>query len=316
MLKYLIVQLDDAAPSFCHYPSSDFGSSLMDIEVLRDALRWSMKENLTVQFIYPDYKLPEDYLVLIDSVYHADIVSSENSDEALRSEADVIICDSWEALTAYPLQKKQAYVLRVRIDDFLKHSSLLKKVVPLVDRLNVVFTDVEKYDDSVNPRYAEVLKEIGHYIREEYKRNHAVQINLLTDRIFLDEMNNCNAGSESVTLCPDGNFYLCPAYNKDLTRTVGNMTEGLNIRNPQLLRINHAPICMKCDAWQCRRCLWMNKMMTLEFNTPSHQQCVMAHIERNASKSLLDDLKTAGVLNTHKEISEIDYLDPFDKINI
>ena len=53
--------------------------------------------------------------------------------------------------------------------------------------------------------------------------------------------------------------------------------------------------------------------MTFEVNTPSHEQCVMAHLERNASRDLLNAIRNHGqFLPEQEEIKEITYLDPFD----
>lgn len=55
--------------------------------------------------------------------------------------------------------------------------------------------------------------------------------------------------------------------------------------------------------------------MTLEVNTPSHEQCVMAHLERNAARNLLASIRSKGTFLPDKpEIKEIDYLDPFEKL--
>ena len=116
-------------------------------------------------------------------------------------------------------------------------------------------------------------------------------------------MNNCNAGWESITLAPDGKFYICPAFYQDNLGDVGDLKNGINIPNPQLYRLDHAPICSHCDAYQCRRCIWLNLKTTLEVNTPSHEQCVVSHLERNASR----------IINS-ENIPEINYLDPFDII--
>ena len=85
------------------------------------------------------------------------------------------------------------------------------------------------------------------------------------------------------------------------------------IKNKQLYRLDHAPICRHCDAWQCKRCIWLNRKTTLEVNTPSHEQCVVAHLERNASRELLENIRKHGMFLPETEIKEIDYLDPFDK---
>lgn len=137
----------------------------------------------------------------------------------------------------------------------------------------------------------------------------------MTDRISLRCMNNCNAGGESITLAPDGKFYVCPAfYLESDGYSVGDLSTGLDIMNPQLYRLDHAPICRKCDAYQCRRCVWLNRKTTLEVNTPSHEQCVVAHLERNASKHLLESLRSSETFSGYSEIPEINYLDPFDVI--
>ena len=40
--------------------------------------------------------------------------------------------------------------------------------------------------------------------------------------------------------------------------------------------------------------------------------CVAAHLERNASRSLLAAIRKHGTFLPGREIKEIDYLDPFD----
>ena len=132
-------------------------------------------------------------------------------------------------------------------------------------------------------------------------------------RIILDKMNNCNAGYENVTLAPDGNFYVCPAFYNDDDYNVGSVNSGIDIKNQHLYRIAYAPLCRNCDAYQCRRCIWLNKKTTLEVNTPSHEQCAVSHVERDVSRKLLMNMQKGGVANFHdKEIKEISYIDPFD----
>ena len=161
--------------------------------------------------------------------------------------------------------------------------------------------------------YKEILNEIEKSVEGILVRNESIQINFLTDRIALESMNNCNAGCETITVAPNGKFYICPAfYHENSEDYCGNLVSGLNIKNPQLYRIDHAPICKHCDAWHCKRCVWLNRKMTLEVNTPSYQQCVLSHIERNISRDILENIKKSGY-QTDSEISKIDYLDPFEK---
>ena len=76
MLKYMIIPLAGDAVSFCHYEKGSSTGGFMPLYLLKQAIFWSMKENLNVQFVYPDSVLPDGYKQLIDTVDHADIVGS------------------------------------------------------------------------------------------------------------------------------------------------------------------------------------------------------------------------------------------------
>ena len=50
-------------------------------------------------------------------------------------------------------------------------------------------------------------------------------------------------------------------------------------------------------------------------NIPSREQCVMAHIEREAARCLLDELHKHGLFANREEIKELSYLDPLDTMD-
>jgi CXXX repeat peptide maturase len=313
MLKYLVVQLDDASVSFCHY-NRGLGKCVIDTDVLKKALLWSMTENLTVQFLYPDYQLPAEYKDIIDDIDHADIVSSTCEDKELLDNADVVVFDTWAAINCFTFTQSQAYVIRTSFADLFANGDILNSILPKVSRLNVVITDVQNLTTDIEQMYSKFLDNLNEKICQEHKNKHYVQVNISTDRILLDAMNNCGAGDETITLAPDGKFYICPGFYLDGASNVGDIVNGLDIKNSQLYKLKYAPICRCCDAYQCRRCIWLNRMLTYEVNTPSHEQCVVAHIERNASVRLLNELKNFSTFDLEKEIKPTDYLDPFDKI--
>lgn len=305
MLKYLIIQLDDTSVSFCHYAPKCEERKLIALDDLKAAILWAMKENLMIQFVYPDYELPQDYTDVIESIDYVKIKPAESG-----TEEDVLVVNSFDSLENLP--DNATVVLRVASESLKELPDRLKPVLNKLARVNVVITDAERMGDDVMASYAEVLDNLAALVKAEYETGGAVQLNLLTDRILLDKMNNCNAGWESLTVAPDGKFYVCPAFYIDGEKSVGSPKDGLDIKNPQLYRLDHAPICRNCDAYQCRRCVWLNKRMTLEVNTPSHEQCITAHTERNASRKLLAEIRKLGEFLPEKEIPEIDYLDPFD----
>ena len=169
-------------------------------------------------------------------------------------------------------------------------------------------------NDADFVKYEEMLSSLSKDIEKLYVEGKAPQLNLLTDRMMLNQMNNCGAGETTITLAPNGKFYICPSfYYEDNADSIGNLEQGFDIKNKQLYKLEYAPICRHCDAYQCKRCIWLNRKTTLEVNTPSHEQCVLAHLERNTSRELLNSIRKHGTfLPEQEEIKEIDYLDPFD----
>ena len=312
MLKYLIIQLDNTSTSFCHYAVNRREPHLMPLDTLRKAIRWSMIENVNVQFLYPDYELPAEYAEAIETVDHVKIMPAPapNVDSA-----DILVYDGIDAVDADKLRSDMSIVVRTGKKAFFADYSLLDGILPKVSRLNVVITDITTFTDDDFKAYEAALTHLSEVVKKEYVANHPVQFNLLTDRIMLKEMNNCGAGDESLTLAPNGRFYVCPAFfYDDEAESVGDIDNGPALKNPQLFKRDYAPICRACDAFQCHRCVWMNRRTTLEVNTPSHEQCVVAHIERNASRRLLESIREVGTFMPDRDIPEIDYLDPFEKV--
>lgn len=314
MLKYLIIPLANDAVSFCHYERGNKSDGLIELGMLKKAIFWAMTENVNVQFVYPNWEIPSEYKAVIDTIDHAKIVGSHCEDKVLTDEVDIVVFDGWEGLDTFKYQSGKSYVIRTDKSGLFENADVIKSLFPKLDRLVVVITDIDKFQESDFQKYETFLSAMIPVVKEEYGKGHSLHFNLLTDRMLLDKMNNCNAGDESITLAPDGKFYICPAFYLDGSKAVGDLENRLDIKNQQLYRLDHAPICRKCDAWQCRRCVWLNRKTTLEVNTPSHEQCVVAHIERNASRRLLEEIRTLGEFLPEKEIKEIDYLDPFDII--
>lgn len=313
MIQYLVVLLDDSSSSYCHYENLEIEHHLIPIDDLKAGILFGMKENLMIQFVYPDYELPKEYKEVIECIDHSDIVSSACKDEELRKNADIVVFNDWLGLNYYDFDVEHAYVLRTSKADFFERYQFLKEVLGKVGRLNVVIMDVDAFTDTDFETYEQILMTLSAEVERLYVEGKSPQLNLLTDRMMLDKMNNCNAGWENITLAPDGKFYVCPAFYHEQSYSIGSLTDGLDIKNPQLYRLDHAPICRHCDAYQCKRCIWLNRKTTFEVNTPSREQCVIAHLERNASRELLQNIRKHGSFLPDKEIKEIDYIDPFDK---
>lgn len=307
--QYIVILLDDTSVSYCHADNPLTEKRLIPLEVLREAILFSMKQNLMIQFVYPEYELPKEYNDLIETIDH------------IKIGRDVLVYDS----VPTNVERKNV-VLRLTIADFLAKQYDIALLLPKVTRLNISITDTENFNDELIEEYKAALEMLNSVLLNIYKDGNQPEINILTDRLRLNEMHNCEAGVENITLAPNGKFYLCPAFyydeqmgvstrmnhkTKDASRSVGDLEVGINIPNKQLLELERAPLCRICDAYHCNRCIWLNQKLTWDNNTPSRQQCVMAHIERNASRDLSKKMKDAGFV-LENEIKEINYLDPFD----
>lgn len=318
MIKYIVILLDDTSTSFCHYANSKTVQRPMPLQTLKDGIRYAMKENLNIQFVYPEYTLPKEYLEVIDSIDHTDIKPfgvSNKIGSATLCGSDIVVFNTLEEAVDSQVRSDTTYVVRTDKACLFAGCDALGTILGKVARLNVVITDVQTFTEDDFETYKSLLGRLSEKVERLYVSGRSPQLNLLTDRLLLDQMNNCGAGETTITLAPDGRFYVCPAFYQSAGGyAVGDLEHGLDIKNQQLYRLDHAPICRNCDAWQCRRCVWLNRLTTLEVNTPSHEQCVVAHLERNASRELLAAIRRHDTFLPNKEeIKEIDYLDPFEK---
>lgn len=303
MLQYLNIILDNSAVSFCHYKAGK-RQQLMSIDTLKAGIRFAMMENLMIQFVYPDCPLPKKYNGVIESIDHYNI-------KRIGEDADVCVVDDWDFSKA---NANVPIVIRTIKDDLFRNYQLLSGIITQVNRMNIIILDTDAFCDDDFIVYKQVLEFLSEQVEQVYVKGKFFQLNLLTDRMMLKEMNNCGAGVSNITLAPNGKFYICPGlYYDNESDNIGDLENGLEIKNKQLYQLDHAPICSHCDAYQCKRCIWLNRKMTLEVNTPSHEQCVLAHLERNASRKLLQNIRKHGTfLPELEEINEINYLDPFD----
>lgn len=311
-MQYLIVILDESANSFCYYPNPNREHRLMDLDVLKKGIFFAQKEGWLINFLVGKTTLPKEYTETIDVINHILITPPEYPQDCVE-DVLVIDCDLCKSFENIPNNPDKNIILRMDKNDLYELSNIVISLQGKYKRINVALQHIDLMTDNDFAVYQEQLTLLSKWYLEQPKGADAVEISVLADRLFFQNMNNCDAGVKHLTLAPNGKFYICPAfYYEDETNDCGNLETGLRVKNKQLLQLNHAPLCRKCDAYQCKRCVWMNRKTTLEVNTPSHEQCVVSHLERNASRMLLSEIRKIGNFLPDMEIKEIDYLDPFD----
>lgn len=300
MMQYLVILLDDTSVAYCHCDNPHRERRLIGLDDLRAGILYAMKHNLMLQFVYPDYELPQEYLDAIDTIDHHDIVP-------FPMQGDVAVLN-----TVADAAEGAVCVLRTSLKELFAAEAAVADALRRVQRLNVVITDLDTFTDDHLAAYTALLDRWAALLKEEYLAGRTPQLNLLTDRMMLSAPNHCNAGVENIILAPNGRFYLCPAF---YYTNPEDSVDPADIPNAQLLRLDHAPLCRRCDAFHCRRCLWLNQRTTLEVNTPGRQQCIVAHTERDASRRLLAAIRSKASFMPEVDINQIDYIDPFDVKN-
>lgn len=314
MLKYLIALVDRNAPSFCYYKNNKIkkeGQERMSMGTLKRVLAFASSNELSINFLGLHSSLPDSYREEINKFEN--YVQFIPADEDNGEPDNILILDSEKKDCIKDMKDNTFRNIILRLEK--KH---LNEFLPVVEsllykckRLNLCLLDVYLYDKDDLKSYKSQLDEIGKILVSEYKAGHPVELNFLSDRILLTDMNNCSAGIEHITIGPDGYFYICPGFYYDVEKSaVGNLDDGVRIQNRQLLQIDHAPVCAICDAFHCKRCIYFNKISTLEVNSPSYQQCATAHLERDTSRIMLTELKEIEPFNTMEPIEELDYIDP------
>jgi len=311
--KHLYFITADDCVEHCEYRSKDNSSSIMSEEVIKKAFEFCEREFFVPVILYSKNK---DNLVSMDrhtTLRRYDIVSSDNCPAVTRNTITVFSSKNFDSSYNSDGSTFQNCVLNMFNEDLDKLGMFVRKLLKRFERVNINVTELES--SSINI-YKEELMKIASSLVDYYKQNDKKSVNLLTDRLYLDEMNNCDFGVHNFAVAPNGKLYICPAsYFDNSDNDIGSIEEGISVKNAHLLKLEYAPICNQCEAYQCNRCVCSNKKVTNEYNSPSSLQCMKSHIERNVSMKLYNLLKQEGAnVEEFIELKELSYSQPIEII--
>lgn len=300
--KFLQFITSDQIIPHCRYENWSNMNNVMSGKIIKKGLEFSEKNNFTPIILgnEKDELMREKFIQFINSksenIGDNSIVIYDNNIENLKRTDNCILLMNKENIS--------------NIQMFIKNLSLYH------ERINLVIQDIEKWNDNDFKTYENQLGSLTDLIVEKYEDYREIQLNVLTDRLNIRTMCNCDAGNESFALAPNGKIYICPAFYFDNPENnIGDLDSGINIKNEYLLDFEFAPICKECDAYHCNRCKFLNKKLTDEINTPSKNQCLISHIERNCTQKLQRLLINKGLISMDNTIKSITYLDPLEKID-
>lgn len=300
--KYLFILTSDSTAPHCAYYNYSQRNNIMDYSIFQKGLEYAETNGLIPVIL-------RNKNVFISPMNGITICSSD-----LATNEDFPVYDnhgitgSESTIAEYSILLVNKYNIK-SIVDFVKSLSIK------FNRINIILQEINKYESLDLINYEESLNQLIPFIIEKNNLGTPIEVNVLTDLHNITSMCNCNAGIQSFTLAPNGNFYICPAFYFDKTmKPIGNLENGIKLTERHLYEYNHAAICTNCDVYHCKRCLYLNKKMTKEINTPSRIQCLVSHIERKKSLELQNKLSEKEGMAFKNIIKEIDYSDPLTNI--
>lgn len=298
--RYMQFITSDQIEPHCSYRNERGTKEVMSPEVFKKGIAFCKKQNITPVLL----GIPEG---LVNSSYKDYL----KIDRAGMNGNDIAVYDN-QVDAKDSCFIANLILSRKNIENFY---TMAKKLLDEDKRINLIVDDLHNWKQGDLDNYQIQLEKISDYVYQLFLEGKEPEINGLTDLWNLESMNNCDAGATTFALAPNGKIYACPGFYFDNPDNfIGSLETGFDIKNAQLYNLKNAPICSKCDVYSCDRCKLQNLKTTGEINTPSKNQCLLNHIQRNMSMNLQTKLKENGYDSFTHVIQPIDYLDPFDLI--
>jgi len=316
-LSHLILLSDSSVQSFCSYTSHESFEPRISVDNFKKVIDFVLANKMVLNILKSQEALSPAYSSLLDKVEHV-IIEPLTKESAKNSSIKIIETES-ETLSESLINQCQesVFIIRMSLNEMEKLSNIIQMLMKKALRINLVLKDIENASRPLIEKYKlHLLKVVDDLMKVSLPEiKSGLEMNFLTDRIFLKTMKNCNAGINHITIALNMKFYLCPGFYYDQPEDdIGNIDSGILIKNEKLLKLEYSPICGQCDCYHCSRCIYLNKKTTKEINTPSYQQCLISHAERNASGELLQQLQSLNQLMEFTPIKQIAYSDPFELI--
>lgn len=181
-----------------------------------------------------------------------------------------------------------------------------------ISKINIVIKEYHKWDIFLLRKYIEVLNLLSDLIIDLWSAGRYIQIDIVTDNMFLSEKKNCSAGSNQWCVAPSGEIYSCIGEYMLNRPAMANILDFPEIES---LSIVHKKLfmCDRCNVKQCGKCYVLNKELTCESDVPFEIHCIKSNLELEASVKIVQTLKTLNLklpFEINSAILESKYLDP------
>lgn len=290
--KYLQIITSDNITPHCSYSTHTTSNNFMNEEVYKAGIDFAQRND------YTPVILKDDSVIILekDSVVNSTIPiyrcgqgnMDNNGTNCILLVTRDKVCDIYNSIV-----------------QILKHKT----------RVNIVLEDMSLWDDDTIKKYEEALRNVSKLVLKSFQTYRPLEVNALTDMLYLNSEGHCDAGENSFALAPNGKIYYCPAfYFMDPDNSVGDLINGINIIH--VINNSKANMCTNCTTRHCKRCIYLNKLKTNELSVSPKNQCIIANIERNITSDLQANLLKQGLIDSSiKQIIPVKLLDPLERMD-
>lgn len=300
--KYLYIY-NNTYINTCCVASEDVGVETMSDEILKASIDYCEKNNIIPIYVGFKDKVGFGYYIgdqqssyekdemCIDFVTH----ESLNSDN-----------DKWKlsGTVIYSINYDEIGYIYFDVAKLARFNNIQK--------INVVIKDYYKWGVHHLREYKDVLNLLSDLVVELWSQGIYVQINVVTDNLFLSNKNFCSAGSNQWAVAPDGRVYACigeylSGYSSKISVFDAPSINDLKYKHKDLI------VCERCNVKSCNKCYVINNRLTCELDAPFEIHCVKSNLELQASIKTSDRIAALHIdlpFDINKRICAPICLDP------
>ena len=280
--KYLFIMADDFS-NYCHSAEGNtepLSGKVMPEELISRAVSYCESNWITPVFVGFSSKKYYGY-------YISDFRNFDKKDEF---NIDIINAIDSDDVSSYTFSNMIIFRAKYKeIPSFQKCLPYLAKTM----RIELIITDVCEASEADIIDYRDKLLEIAKWLFAEWEKGNYLQVNVITDNLFLDKKSPCKCGDTKLTMAPDGNFYICPLAYQLGEESIGSLDTNCSTNSTFN---KHIFLCEKCNAFGCENCRVLNKMKTGEYCVPFELECIKSNLEAEVSQ-LFEKMVLEGKLD-------------------
>ncbi len=301
-LKYLFFVTSDSIVPHCGYKTKKDSSKKMTKEVFQKGIDFCTKNGMIPVFL-GKYEHNFD----IEKKRYFEIMGESEFDPNNHYPASDIIVYENGNVNNFANTKVATYLVSKESIENLSFN--LKKMLEKYRRVNLFIKDIEDWNIDTYSLYEQQMYILTDFIIQQYVDGNYLQVNAITDEVsgITTDNNDCGAGITSIAIAPDGQMYICPGMYFAGEASIGS-ADKFNSDYKDAIRRSKSGICVDCKNSYCSRCLYQNKITSMEIVIPSDMQCRVSYLHSKLSEKLQMQTSTTAKSMEKKYTSYIDTL--------